>query len=66
MQPPQRVSASGFQDGARKVARDNGIELFKLSELREMPEDLLTEAVVSFLAIYPIGFRKLTLQKSLT
>ena len=35
------VSASGFQEGARKVARENGIELYKLSELREMPEDFL-------------------------
>jgi hypothetical protein len=52
------VSASGFQDGARKVARENGIELYKLSELREMPEELLTETVVSFLAVFPVGFRK--------
>jgi len=52
------VSASGFQDGARKVARENGIELYKLSELREMPEELLTEAVVSFLAVFPVGFRR--------
>lgn len=52
------VSASGFQDGARKVARENGIELFKLSELREIPEDLLTETFISFIAIFPIGFRK--------
>jgi Restriction endonuclease len=52
------VSASGFQDGARKVARENGIDLYKLSELREMPEDFLTEAVISFLAVFPVGFRK--------
>jgi hypothetical protein len=52
------VSASGFQDGARRVARENGIELYKLSELREIPEELLTETVVSFLAVFPVGFRK--------
>lgn len=52
------VSASGFQDGARKVAHENGIELYTLSELREMPEELLTETVISFLAVFPVGFRK--------
>ena len=52
------VSASGFQDRARGVARENGIELFTLKELREMPEELFTETVVSFVAIFPIGFRK--------
>src|SRR6267378_3017972 len=50
------VSSSGFQVGARRVAKEHNIELFTLKELREMPEDLLTDIVISVLMIFPVGF----------
>lgn len=50
------VSASGFQDGARTVARQHKIELYTLKEIREMPEELLTQIVISVLMVFPVGF----------
>jgi hypothetical protein len=52
------VSAKGFQRQAIKVAKQHGIELYTLTYLRGMPDDLLTEELISVLMIYPIGFRK--------
>lgn len=50
------VAASGFQDMALTVARENNIELFTLTKIQDMPEDMLTELIVSVLMIYPVGF----------
>ena len=52
------VSASGFQTGARDVAKKHGIHLYTLQYIRQIPEELLTQEIVSVLRIYPIGFRK--------
>lgn len=52
------VSATGFQDGCHKSARDNKIELYTLKEVRKIPHDLLTGEVYSFLQIFPLRFRK--------
>lgn len=51
------VSSSGFQEGARKVARNHKVELFTLSQVNHA-EELLTDRVISVLILQPIGFRK--------
>lgn len=43
------VSRSGFQDGAVKVARRHNIDLFELSRLNAIPEELLDCCVLPFL-----------------
>lgn len=52
------VSASGFQEGARRVARKHKIELFTLKAINDDAEDQLTDLVISSLVIRPFGFRK--------
>jgi hypothetical protein len=52
------VSSSGFQSGAKKVAERHNIELFTLTEIQEMPEGTLTESIISFLVLLPVGFWK--------
>lgn len=52
------VSASGFQEGARRVARKHRIELFTLKAINDAAEDRLTDLVISVLMIQPFGFRK--------
>ena len=52
------VSTSGFQKGAKDVAEKHGIQLYTLQYIQQMPEELLTQEIVSVLMIYPIGFRK--------
>lgn len=52
------VSSSGFQSGAKKVAEKHNIELFTLTEIHNMPEEVLTDNIVSVLALLPVGFWK--------
>lgn len=52
------VSASGFQAGAIRVARKHKIELFTLKAINEIPEEMLTDYIVSVLMIRLWGFRK--------
>jgi hypothetical protein len=52
------VSSSGFQSGAKKVAEKYNIELFTLTEIHNMPEGMLTDNIVSVLALLPVGFWK--------
>jgi hypothetical protein len=52
------VSAGGFQSGARKVARKHNVELFTLSQIQQMPEDMFTDKVMPILMAWPVGFWK--------
>jgi hypothetical protein len=52
------VSSNGFQSGATQVAERHNIELYTLTEIQEMPEDLFTDQIVSVLIVWPIGFTK--------
>jgi hypothetical protein len=52
------VSSKGFQSGATEVAQRHNIELYTLTQVQEMPEDLFTDQVASVLIVWPVGFRK--------
>jgi hypothetical protein len=52
------VSANGFQEGCRKVANENKIELYTLREVERIPSELLTGNVLSTLQIRPLAFIK--------
>ena len=50
------VSASGFQDGGKKVARKENIELYTFREIQSMPSATFLLEFASILVIDPIGF----------
>jgi hypothetical protein len=52
------ISSSTFQKGAREVAKKYAIDLYTLQYINQMPEELLSQVVVSVVVLYPIGFRK--------
>src|SRR5258708_248925 len=52
------VSGSGFQSGAKDVAKKHNIELFTLTEIHEMPEGKLADTIISVLVLWPVGFWK--------
>jgi hypothetical protein len=51
------ISSSGFQSGAIKVAYDHKIELFTLTEINELPHELLSNKLSPHLNIYSIKFK---------
>lgn len=59
------VSSNGYQSGAKEKAEKHNIELFTLTEIQEMPEDLFTDEFVSVLIVWPEGFVKADTQESL-
>jgi Restriction endonuclease len=46
------VSASGFQSGAVAVAQKHGIELYTLTQVQSVPDDLLTNYFIPVLNVY--------------
>lgn len=59
------VSSNGFQSGAKEKAQKHNVELFTLTQIQEMPEDLFTDEVVSVLIVWPEGFVKTDPEESL-
>ena len=51
------VSSSGFQSGAKEVALKHNIELFNLSEILDLPEEMLSDEIIPALNIYDIKFK---------
>lgn len=52
------VSSSGYQEGAFQVAERHHIELFGLSFVKEMPPDLLHQALFPCMQIYQMKLRR--------
>lgn len=52
------VSSSGFQSGCKSVADKYNIELFTLTEIQAMPENVLANSLISVLVVEPVGFWK--------
>jgi hypothetical protein len=52
------VSNNGFQSGATQVAKKHNVELFTLTQIQEMPQDLFTDQVIPVLIVWPVAFRK--------
>jgi hypothetical protein len=50
------VSSNGFQSGAKEVAQRHNLELYTLTEIQEMPEDLFTDHLATVLIVWPEGF----------
>lgn len=51
------VSTYGFQSGAKEVALRENIELYSLRQINKLPDDVLTDIFLSFVAVQPFAFR---------
>ena len=50
------VSPHGFQKGAKEVAQKEGIELYSLRQINKIPENLLTDYLLTTVVLQPLGF----------
>jgi hypothetical protein len=50
------VSPHGFQKGAKEVARREGIELYSLREINKVPQNLLTDFLMTTVVLQPLAF----------